>query len=130
MEEKFVVMKDIPENETVVLDVPLGKLRVGGVVHPHGEGLMVFSISDEEKEIGSRAGHARRDREAVKIVIQTPERAETIAMAFIEMAKNMRAMLENEEEKEEVDEDDGELECACECEFCPYEMCGEKDEEV
>lgn len=70
--------------------------------------------------MGSRPGSSRCDRDAVKIVVQTPEKAETIALAFIEMAHKMREVLEDEEE-EDIDDDYGDYPCTGECYKCPRE---------
>lgn len=122
---KFVNVKDIPADEHIVLDVPVGHLRVGGTVHASGEGLMIFSISDDEKRVGTRPASSHRDREAVKIVVQTPEKAETIALAFIEMANKMREVLD---EDEDDDEDEAVIVCNECCGGCPYQLeCGEDD---
>lgn len=115
---KFVNVKDIPADEHIVLDVPVGHLRVGGTVHASGEGLMVFSISDDEKRVGTRPAPSHRDREAVKIVVQTPEKAETIALAFIEMARKMREVLDTDYDEEDEEDDDGFILCEGNCEFC------------
>ena len=124
---KFVNVKDIPADEHIVLDVPVGHLRVGGTVHASGEGLMVFSISDDKKRVGTRPAPAHRDREAVKIVVQTPEKAETIALAFIEMARKMREVLDTDCDEEDEEDDDGFVLCEGNCEFCE---CPCSDEEV
>lgn len=123
---KFVNVKDIPADEHVVLDVPIGHLRVGGTVHANGEGLMVFSIASEARRVGSRPGSARSDRDAVKIVVQTPEKAETIALAFIEMARKMRDVLDTDYDEEDEEDDDGFILCEGNCEFCECPCAGEE----
>ena len=123
---KFVNVKDIPADEHIVLDVPVGHLRVGGTVHASGEGLMVFSISDDAKKVGTRPAPAHRDREAVKIVVQTPEKAETIALAFIEMARKMREVLDTDYDEEDEEDDDGFVLCEGNCEFCECPCSGEE----
>ena len=135
---EVVTVREVPAGETVVMDVPPGRMRVGGDIRD-GIGTMVFSISDESLETGSRPGHKPGDRDALRMVIQTPEKAEAIALAFIEMASKMRKarldagkeQLEDEIEEElEVEEDvEGEIiieiddgqECplaGCGCRFC------------
>ena len=118
---RFVTMKDIPEGEHVVLDVPEGQLRIGGVVHPNGEAIAVFSISDEQAVAGSRPTSKPSDRTAVEIVLQTPERAETIALAFIELANKMREAITRQEYILVKDEDEEDVCCGCcdGCKFCP-----------
>lgn len=125
---KFVTMKDIPEGEQVILDVPEGRLRVGGIVRPYGEALAIFSIAEETEKPGSRPAHKTTDRQAVKIVVQTPERAETIALAFIEMARKMREVMgevpPTDDEDEEEDEEEVPFCDPASCEGCPC-RCGE-----
>ena len=107
--EKFL-MQEIPENTQVVLNVPEGRLRVGGSVDTEaGEGALIFGIADEEAKQGSR--HAPgNDTQAVRIIIQDPDRLRTIARACEELAERMEALL--------YEEDDGDDEGCSDCSGC------------
>ena len=122
---KFVSIKNIPSDEYVVLDVPAGHLRIGGVVNPNGEGVVTFSISDEAKQAGTRQEKGADDRTAMKVIVQSPEKAEAIALAFIEMARKMREVHSKHRAVIIVNEEDPG--CGSGCEGCPYE-CGSGDE--
>lgn len=106
--EEFFTVREVPVGETVVLDVPLGRLRAGGTVKD-GIGTMVFSISEEAREAGSRPGHTRGDREALRLIVQSPEKAEAIAMAFLEMAHKLHEQELDDGEQELEAELDGEI---------------------
>ena len=86
--EKFI-MSELGDNEQVVLDVPVGCLRLHYDTLHDGAGEMVFSISEECADPGTRA-YDEDCSDAVRIICQTPEKAETIARAFIELASYMR----------------------------------------
>lgn len=122
------VMKEIPENEVVVLDVPVGKMRVGGQIRPDGEeGMMVFSIADNPARPGDKVGDEAKTP-AVKIAVHGPGSAFAIAKAFAEMAHEMIDIacdLVDDEEDEEWDDedafdDDGDeiIPCGGCCAFC------------
>ena len=94
--EKFI-MSEIPDNQQVVLDVPVGHLRMRGNILRDGAGEMVFAIADESATIGDRVRDYIRS-DALRIICQTPEKAETIAQAFLELAADMREAIEAIEE--------------------------------
>ena len=86
--ERFI-MTELAENEQVVLDVPVGHMRLHYRILRDGAGEMVFSIADDHAVPGM-ALHDTVRTEALRIICQTPEKAEVIARAFIGLADHMR----------------------------------------
>jgi len=110
VEGKYVV-KEMGENEVVILDVPAGRLRVSGGLDESGEeGVMVFSIAEHAETPGSRPKDAGKVP-AVKIAVHGVASAMAIARAFADMAHAMVEIscgLDDEDDDfvEEVDEED------------------------
>ena len=83
------IIKELTENEKVVLDVPVGHLRMHDTIMPNGEGAVIFSVADGHAQPGTRVRDTVKN-EALHMICQTPEKAETIAKAFVELAIHMR----------------------------------------
>lgn len=134
------VMKEIPKNDVVVLDVPVGYLRVGGQIRSDGEeGMMVFSIAENPALPGDRIDPAHDQKvPAVKIAVHGPGSAAAIAKAFAEMAHEMIDIacdLGDDEDDEESEDDDDDWDddnkgyvppCDGFCAFC--EGCGSDED--
>ena len=86
-----IIIIEHDDKEHVVFDVPVGHLRMRDNLLPSGDGELVFSVADERAAVGERTRSKDCDDDnALRIVCQTPEKAETIARAFIELAAHMR----------------------------------------
>ena len=92
------IIKELTENEKLVLDVPVGHLRMHDTIMPNGEGAVVFSVADGHAQPGTKVHDVVRN-EFMHFICQTPEKAETVAKAFIELSIHMRGA-NKEEDKE------------------------------
>lgn len=101
--EKFV-MTPIPDEDQVVLDVPEGRLRMDFEIHDNGEGLMLFSIAKEYERPGAFAKRQESEVPALKLVVQSPEKANAIAHAFLAMADAMEDFADDEDDDDDEDE--------------------------
>ena len=86
--EKFI-MAELADNEQVVLDVPIGHLLMRNNILRDGAGEVIFSIADSYAKPGVKTNNTNRT-DALRIICQTPEKAETIAKVFVELAICMR----------------------------------------
>ena len=115
-------MKEIPKNGVVVLDVPAGRLRVGGKIARTGEeGVMVFSIADKAATPGDVCV-GEKNTPAVKIAVHGPGSAAAISKAFAEMAHDMIDLAVDLDDEDGNNEEEFELPCDGVCVFC--EGCG------
>jgi len=83
------VMKQLDECEQVVLDVEPGHMRLRDRILRDGAGEVIFSIADGVAKPGTKVNDTYKT-DALRIICQTPEKAETIAKAFVELAIHMR----------------------------------------